>query len=132
MTLLTRKRVIKVALETVKGTKVAGTQALFAFNTDIKPAAPFAERKGAGLYLGHNETGILGEGIGTCSFKVELRGAATAAIEPGIAMILQAAGLKDNSGYKPTSAVSDQKTLSIDVWEDGVKKGLAGAMGTVT
>ncbi|GAH76078.1 unnamed protein product, partial [marine sediment metagenome] len=38
--LLTRKRVIKVALEEPKGGKVDGTQALLVFDLEINPTAP--------------------------------------------------------------------------------------------
>jgi|GEM_PF-1882047 len=132
MTLLHRKRVIKVALEVTKGTKVAGTQALLVEDLDIKPEAEFAARNGAGTHLGHGAPGTLSGFTGTCTFKVELRGdGAGTGLEAGIAILLQAGGLKDATGYKPCSVVADQKTLSIDVWEDGKKKGLAGAMGAL-
>lgn len=133
--LLTRKRVIKVTIETTKGTKVAGTQALLVFDLDIKGTAPFVERKGTGLYRGHSETGILEERSGTCAFKAELRATAGTpnAMEAGLAMLLQACGLKQTvQVYQVHSTPADDKTISIDVWEDGVKKGLAGAMGNVT
>ena len=131
--LLTRKRVIKVAIETVKGTKVAGTQAILVFDPEINPTAPFEERNGSGLYRGQSETGILGERSGSCSFSVEMRSTGAAAMEAGLAILLQACGLKKTvEVYQVHSAPADDKTISIDVWEDGVKKGLAGASGNVT
>ena len=132
--LLTRKRVIKVALEGAgtKGTKVAGTQAILVFDLDIKPTAPFSERKGTGLYRGHAETGVLEERSGTCTFSAELRGTA-GAMEAGLAILLQACGLDQTlEVYQVHSVPANDLTLSIDVWEDGVKKGLAGASGNVT
>lgn len=131
--LLTRKRVIKVILEATKGTKLAGTQALLVFDLDIKPTAPFEERKGTGLYRGHAQTGVLGERSGTCSFSAELRGTGTSGMEVGLAILLQACGLaKTAEVYQVHSTHTNDKTISIDVWEDGVKKGLAGASGNVT
>jgi hypothetical protein len=74
--MLSRKRVIKVALEDTSGTKVAGTAAVLAEDLEIKAASPFEARSGAGLVLGRTVPGILGERIGTCSFTVELRSSA--------------------------------------------------------
>ncbi len=129
MPLLSRKHVIKVKIETDKGTKVAADQALLVMDLDIKNNAEFEPRKGSGLFLGPTVAGVLGAQIGTCTFKVEMRSNGSAALEPGIAILFQAGGLKDATGYKPVSAVTDQKTISIDVWKDGKKYGLAGAMG---
>lgn len=176
--MLTRKRVIKVALETVSGTKVAGTVACLVEDLEIKPTAPYQDRKGSGLYLGQNAVGILGERTGTCSFSMELRSTATVTMTmpkvqykevnggdrdglliydakgqlnnssgddfltiakaagtlgSGIDECLKAAGfVLTSTTYGPHSIQDNQKTLSIDVWEDGVKKGLAGAQGKLT
>ncbi len=131
--LLTKKKVIKVILEAEKGTKLAGTQALLVFDLDIKPTAPFEERKGSGLYRGHANTGILGERSGSCSFKAELRGTGAGGLEAGLAILLQSCGFtKTLEVYNMHSTHSADKTISIDVWEDGKKKGLAGASAEVT
>ena len=131
--LLARKRVIKVKIEAEKGTKIAGDQALLVFDLDIKPTAPWEERKGTGLWRGHANKGVLGERSGTCSFKVELRGTGSHGLEAGLAILLQACGFKKTSeSYGMHSTHSDDKTISIDVWEDGVKKGLAAASGEVS
>lgn len=131
--LLTRKRVIKVTIETTKGTKVAGTSAIRVFDLEINSTAPFEERKGSGLYLGNTEAGILGELSGSCSFKAELRGNGASGMDAAIAILLQACGFKKAvEVYTLSSTLSDHKTISIDVWEDGRKKGLAGASGIVT
>lgn len=136
--LLTRKRVIKVALEDPKGGKVAGTSALLAFDLEINPTAPYEERKGTGLYRGHENIGIHGERSGSCKFSVELRGTGSQGMDAGLAVLLQACGLaKTLEVYQVHSIHSkavgaEDKTISIDVWEDGVKKGLAGASGNVT
>jgi hypothetical protein len=173
--MLTRKRVIKLALETVSGTKVAGTAACLVEDLEIKATAPYQERSGAGIYLGNNLPGILGERSGQCSFSIELRSSAditfTAAkvnykelsggdrdglliydaqgqlnnssgddfltiakgagtLGSGIDEILKGCGfVLASTTYSPHSVQDNQKTLSIDVWEDGVKKGLAGAQG---
>ena len=130
--LLTRKRVIKVALEDEKGSKVAGTIAGFAYDLEIDTDAVFEPRKGTGRYRGHTEAGIIEAKAGVCSFRAEIRGNGTNAMDPFIAACLQACALKNTAEtYQVHSAIADDKCLSIDVWEDGVKKGLAGAMGNL-
>lgn len=132
MPMLSRKTVIKVKIETTMGTKVAGDQAIFAFDLDIKPTAPGEDRVGTGLYLGRTEPLALGERVGTCSFSTELRGNGTTGLEAGLAILLQASGcLKTSETYNLHSTFSSQKAISIDVWKDGLKFGLAGAMGSV-
>ena len=131
--LLTRLKTIKVALETVKGTKVAGTQAILVFDPEINPTAPFEQRKGSGNYRGNEQVGVHGERSGVCKFSVEMRGNGLGDLEAGLKILVQAAGLKDSTGtYTVHSDHTNDKTISIDVWQDGVKKGLAGASGKVT
>jgi hypothetical protein len=130
--LLTRKRVIKVKVETTKGTKVAGDQALLVEDLEINPTADFVERSGTGLYLGHSVAGVVGSKTGECSFSAELRGNGSSGLEVGLAILLQACGFKQAAQvYSVHSAHADQKTISIDVYEDGVKKSLAGCSGNV-
>jgi hypothetical protein len=51
----------------------------------------------------------------------------------GIDECLKAVGfVLSSTTYSPHSTQANQKTLSIDVWEDGIKKGLAGAQGKMT
>jgi len=131
--LLTRKKVIKVLAETDKGAKVAATSAILAFDHDINSTAPFEERKGTGLYRGHERIGSLGALSGSCKFKTELRGNGSTGMDTGLAILLQGAGLaKTSESYQVHSAHSADKTLSIDVWEDGLKKGLRGASSDLT
>jgi len=130
--LLTRKRVIKVALESEKGTKEAGTIAGFVYDLEIDTDAAYAERKGTGRYRGHTETGIIEATAGVCSFRAEIRGNGSNAMDEFVGACLQACALKNTSeSYKVHSAIADDKCLSLDVWENGQKKGLGGAMGNV-
>lgn len=131
--LLSRKRVIKVKIETTKGVYVAGDQALLVFDLDINPTAPYIERRGSGLYLGQTTPGVIGERSGKCSFKIEMRSAGSAAADLGVAILLQACGFaKSAEVYSVHSLFSAQKTISVDVYEDGVLKSLAGCMGEIT
>lgn len=129
MSKIYRKRFIKVALEAVKGTKVAGTQALYTEELEMKPTAEFVQRRGSGNSTGNGQPGTLDEPLGEFNYKTELRGNGSGAIEPGILTLLQGGGLKNATGYKPCSVPADQKCLSIDGWLDGKKHGLYGAMG---
>jgi hypothetical protein len=131
--LLTRKRVLQTKIESAKGTKVTGDQALLVFDMDINPTAPYEERKGTGLYRGHSIPGSHGERSGSLSFSTELRGTGAHGMEAGLAILLQACGFKKSSeSYQVHSTHTDDKTLSFDVSEDGVLKGLAGASGNIT
>jgi len=130
---LKRKRVIKVKLETDKGTKVSADQAIFVLDPEIQLTSPVEERPGTGLYRGHSAKGVHGEASGVCRFGCELRGSGASGLEPGLAILLQAAGFKKTAEtYNLHSAESDDKCISLDYWEDGKKKGLAGAVASVT
>lgn len=127
-----KKRVIKVKLEATKGTKLAGDSAVRVFDLDIKETAPYQKRPGTGVYRGNVNKGTHGQRSGECSFKFELRGNGAAGLDAGQAIILQACGLKKAAEvYQVHSSHSDDQSISVDVWEDGKKKGLAGAMGTI-
>lgn len=129
---LSKLTAIKVKLESTKGTKVAADQALLVSNLDIKLTSPIEDRPTAGNYLGKTDPSTLGEMSGTFTFDVELRGNGTSGVEAGLAILLQACGLKKTSEvYNTHSSFTDQKTISIDVWKDGLKFGLAGAMGNI-
>lgn len=131
--ILRKKRVAKVKLETTKGTKVAGDQAILTENLEINPTGPYIERMANGLYRGHSAQGVIGANSGECSFDVELRGTGSGGCETGLAILLQCCCLaKTSEVYQIHSTHSNDKTISIDVWEDGKKKGLAGASGTFT
>jgi hypothetical protein len=131
--LLWKKRVIKVKLEANMGTKVSTDQAILVSNLKINPTAPFIERGGTGLYRGHDVKGVIGAQSGKCTFSVEMRGTGSGGCELGLAILLQACGLiKSSEAYTVHSVHSSDKTISIDVWEDGKLKGLAGASGTFT
>jgi len=176
--MLTKKRIIKIAIETTPGTKVSGSVPVLVEDLEIKPTSPFEQRAGGGLYLGNTVPGTLGELTGTCSFTVELRSSAgvtftmpkaqykeisegerdglivyeasaqlnnssgddwltinksTGTLGSGIDELLKTSGfVLSSTTYSPHSVLANQKTLSIDVWEDGIKKGLAGAQAKMS
>lgn len=133
MVMLARKKIVQAKLETDKGTKeTEGFSDLLVFDPDIRPSAPFEPRRGPGKYIGNSVAGIVQErsGIFTCS--VELRGNGTNAMDAGLSVLLQCCGLKNTAEtYQVSSVVTNHKTCTINVFEDGKKKVLYGAMGNV-
>jgi hypothetical protein len=132
--MLERLRLIKVILESSKGTYVTPTQDLLVFDLDCNPATEHEDRLGAGKFLGWNNVGVHGSEIGRCKFRAELRGNGTTGVEAGLAILLQGCGAKlTTATYTlPTSSITNQKTISIAVYEDGKLKSMAGCMGTVS
>lgn len=133
--LLTRKVIMQVKVETVKGTaETTGMLDVYCLGEpDIKPTGPFDGRKGGGIYLGHTESGIIGEKSGSLSCTVELRGDGSSGMDTGLAELLQASVLAVTSEvYQVTSNPANHKTCTIFVFRDGKKEVLYGAMGTVT
>lgn len=133
MSQLTRKRIIQIAVESVKGTKVAGTLLLQVEDLLIDPTMEYSQRPGSGASLGNDLPGTLGERSGDVSFTTELMSDGSAGLNTGLVALFQASGFKQTvEVYEPTSNVAVMKTISIDVFEDGNKKSLAGAAGTWT
>ncbi len=131
--LLTRKKEIQVKVETDKGTGVGGDSALMVYELDIKPTSEFIDRQGTGAFLGQEQVGVHGAMTGQCSFKAELRGTDSQGLDAGIAILLQACAFEKTAEvYNLDSDFAKHKTISIDVYEDGVRKEIEGAMGTVT
>ena len=130
--MLTRKRVPKIIQEASPGTKLAGTQAVLAYDLEIESTAEYLRRAGAGLYVGNAETGIHGAETGRCSFRTPLIGTGSSGMGLACLILLQAAWLKKTSEtYQVTSVVTNWKSLSLDAWLDGKKKSLWGAMCNV-
>ena len=133
--MLTRLKALTVHIEAVKGTALETSPiSILTEDLSINPSTEFTSRKGHGLYTGYNEKGVLGLFTGTCSFRTELRGNGTNGLHPGVAALLQGCGVKQNALVYtlPTTSVADQKTLTLTVYEDGLKKQLFGSMGTCT
>jgi len=133
LTLLSRRKIVKVALETVaKGTAAVTTTYILAFDAEMKPAGDWIQRQPGSKFLG-NIAGMPGNLGATCTFRAELRGnGASANFDAGVAACLQGCGLKlATATYTPDSDIADQQTISIDLYEDGLLKQMIGAMGTV-
>ena len=134
--LLTRKRLLQVEIETTKGEVIATTPVdVLVYDSMMNPTDPFVERKGSAKALGHTSPGVLeGTKAGTCTFRTELRAnTGTTDLEPGLILLLQACGLSlTTKVYTPISVHATQKTLTMTLYEDGLKKQLIGAAGNFT
>tara|TARA_R100000808_G_scaffold25080_1_gene61488 strand:+ start:7858 stop:8787 length:930 start_codon:yes stop_codon:yes gene_type:complete len=129
--LLARKRILRIATESTKGTAVTTTDYLLVFDLQTNVESTFAERKGGGGFLGHTAPGIV-DGIlaGSCSFTAELKGTDSAALNTVLVKLLKACGVAQATQvYTPTSVPGTMETVTVDVFEDGVQKRLRGAMG---
>jgi len=133
--LLSEKTVIKVKLEAVMGTEDDGDTDILVYYEPgqlIRSTAEFVERRGTGLYLGPKTRGVVTGSGGASTFETELITNGAQGMDAGLAILLQACGLKQTlEVYQVHSTFADQKTISIDVYEDGVIKTLYGAMGNV-
>jgi hypothetical protein len=69
---LGRRRIIKVSLESEKGTAVAGATDVLCYDPEINPSDNFIQREPSGAYGGQAK-GVLGPRIGTCKINAELR-----------------------------------------------------------
>jgi hypothetical protein len=131
--LLDRKRVVEVKIEASKGT--AETSALlpmFCFDAKIETAAEFIDRKGTGAFMGHNFAGIIGDEVGVFSARIECRGNGSNALDVALAAVLTSCGFTNVAEvYSPSATIAAQKTLTVEVHEDGLLKILSGAMGNV-
>ncbi len=131
--MLTRRKIIGLAQETVKGTGVAPDTEIIAYDLSGKPSDSLSDRKPSGLYAGH--TGVSrrdGTGLGTIGFRTELRGDGANDWDPALLVALQSCGLLlATKTLTPETPVATQETISIACFEDGRKKLLHGAQGNV-
>lgn len=132
-----RKKWIAVKIESQKGVaeSVDGDDAkILAFDLNIDQENEFEDRAPFGLTMGKIDA-VPSEYAGRCRFRVELRGSGTAATRPVWANALLGCGFKETAdGYltwAQTSDIDTQSTVTIVVWEDGVRKSIIGAMGNV-
>jgi hypothetical protein len=131
--LLTKTRVVKIKIETEKGTKVDADTAVYFENPVLVETTEFTERNGSGLYRGYMVKGVTGVRTGKFTGSCEIKGSGAGGAETGVAILLQACGLKKTlEVYQVHSDPDDDVTISVDMWESGRKKSLAGAAGVFT
>lgn len=143
MVLLKTNRVLGAKIETTPGDAiaVAASDGKFnAFDVDIQMDIPVVERPGQGSMMPLKS--VTGKRMGTVKFKIEFHGSGTPDAGAGEAVpqwaktFLPACRWVAGAGaslkvYGPVSEPpgDNVKTLTIYVWQDGLKKGIAGAMG---
>lgn len=133
MTLLSRVRVLAAKIETTPGTieTLAAADAVFnVFNPVIQPTIAFQQRQGQGAFS--SLPGVPGARGGTVTFATEIMGTGGGAIPAWASTFLPACGwVAAAQVYSPSSAApgASVKTLSIGVYEQGVRKTLRGAVG---
>lgn len=124
---------LEVEVESVaKGAVIASAPIeTMAYDLVINPDMQFTQRKGVGKKMGNADTGVVGSPrVGTCTFTLEFKGTNSAGMELALAACLSACAVEATlQVYTPTSVHADQKTLTITVYENGVKKQLVGAAG---
>jgi YD repeat-containing protein len=131
MPLLGALKLMAISVETSKGTAVPGATNCLAYAPKIElEPANFIQRQFSKTHMG-NGPGIVATRIGKCTFRTELRSGSTNALDPACLLILEACGWKlTSSTYAPSSTLTDHKTITIDLWENGRLKRLFGAAGT--
>jgi len=131
--LLSRKTAIKIKVESTKGTEISGDTDILVSDIEMNPESDYTRRNGAGLYLGNNVAGVVDGRIGKCTFTMELMAYTGHALNPGLAILLQACGMAQATQvYTIHSTFTNQVCISIDYFQDGLEKTLFGAMGNVT
>ena len=134
MPLLKEKTILAAKVETTIGTAetLADAQAVFnAYNITINADIEVEEREGAGAF--NRLAGVPGRRGGSLSFTTDVEYDGTASMPEWAGVLLPMCGWVESSQvYTPrTEAPGDNvKTGTLAVYEDGLKKTLAGAMGT--
>lgn len=133
--LLKHKKLIAVGVETTKGTALStGLTQVIGYDIKCKHESGKTERKISGKAGGHTGKS-LDDGLlkGTLKFKTELHTTGTQQWSPGLLILMQGCGLlATGQALTPTTAIADQKSLTMWVYEDGRCKKLYGCAGNYT
>jgi len=136
MALLTRKRLIMVAEESVYGTDATpgGTDAVLVRNLELTPIeADTVSRDLIRPYLGNSES-LLANTRVSLSFEVEFAGSGAAGTAPKYGTLLKSCGFSEtvvastSVTYAPVSASFDSCTIYVNI--DGVLHKMTGCRGT--
>ncbi len=135
---LTRRKVVQIGIENIKGTIVTPNLHVFAYDPVIQASDTNQTRQPSGAALG-NFPAVQGEQVGTATLRTEFRSALagdnTRDIDPGLSALLQACGYtlspSANDQFNLQSNVSLMKTITVGMWEDGMYKRLHGCMGNL-
>lgn len=132
--MLRRKRVLAAAIETTSGTAEtldATDATVNCFNIEIQANIPVEERPQQGSFS--HLAAVPGPRMGTCTFMTYLTGDGAAGVPTWADVFLPACGwVESTQVFSPTTEPpgSNVKTITIGVYEDGVRKLLSGCAGT--
>lgn len=133
--LLQRQAVLAAKAEAVPGTAeslTAAEAAFNVFNVALAEEIPEVEREGQGTSLDMLAS-VPGARMGRLTFQSHLVGNGSSGIPGYASTLLPACGMVAASQvYGWSSGSSSATTLTMGFYEDGVKRGIAGAMGTWT
>ncbi len=138
--ILSNRQIVAAKIEAVEGTveTLVGADANAQILEPAKwePNISMFERKLMDLSLSSFKQ-IPGTRLATISFKVENKGSGTAGTAPALGKLFKACGLGEtvvaatSVTYAPVSALASIPTLTIAIYQDGVRKQLRGARGNV-
>jgi len=130
---VTKKRTLAAKIETTIGTAetLTGAEGVFnAFNLVVQATIPVDVREAQGSF-GHI-AGVPGARMGTLTFRTDV-GYDNTTVPNWATVLLPACGWVNSAGtFTPRSEApgSNVKTVTIGIYQDGVYKKLAGAVGT--
>ncbi len=130
--MLTEVGAIMVKVESPLGTEAVTDQVVYAENLVMNPTGEFIERAGRGAFHGPEMTGVIGGRHGKCTFSTEMRTDGSQGFEAGLAILIQACNFVQTVEVYTIAKIATQKTITIEVWQDGVLKVLYGAAGKFT
>lgn len=139
MPLLRRRRIIAAKIESVPGVAealVAADAAFNASNVTIQANIPFTGREGQGGFS--PLPGIMAARSGTVTFDIEVATNGSAGNPGWATTFLPACGVVNTATTLwsprslPPGGAGSPKTITIAVYEDGVRKTLRGCMGNMT
>lgn len=138
--ILSNRQVTATKVEVTEGT--AETLAAADANVQIlepakwEPNIAMFERKLLDISYS-NFKQIPGTRLAQISFKVENKGSGTAGTAPAIGKLLRACGFLEtivavtSATYTPVSALASVPTVTVAIYQDGIRKQLKGARGNV-
>jgi hypothetical protein len=125
-------QLVRIGLEETPGTAVVPATELMCYEPALSRDDTFIQREAA-VGLAGPIAGIEGPRTGKATLRAHLRSDGAATLEAGCLALLQGCGLAHALGVlTPATALTDQKSLSVNHWADGVKQRLHGAMGDWT
>ncbi len=138
--ILSNRQIVAAKIESAEGT--AETLAAADANAQIlepakwEPNIAMFERNLLDVSLSSFKQ-IPGTRLATISFKVENKGSGAAGTAPALGKLFKACGLGEtvvavtSVTYAPVSALASTPTLTLAIYQDGVRKQLKGARGNV-